>query len=615
MTETPSRSSRIDLWGGAVLLAAAGYMLLWWNRSMSPTLGFEMIFANEYARDRLPYRDYYFPVQPGWALVSIASVQWFGYHLLPFWIAGFVARLLAVWLVYRLLVRICPIPWAALVTFTSFIASCGDLADYTAWYNYFVSVFAIFSAYAAVRLVEATTVGQRFVACIGTGLALAACFFNKQTAGLMMPVVIGIGMMIALGQNYAWRRTCIDLGIIAITFAIPCLILFAWMVQNDVWSAYVEQVYLNGPSSKGGLLGALGRAVWFRVYDDSTMPLSLFAIAFLVISAALVLRPVSPTPQQESRFRRIVVGTLAVVSVILLISVIQRHLYFNLRSLRLFWCEVGVLGSGLVLLWAIVQAIRGRADYPTQVIGLFAGAAFTVAFCQTLSWPLFEPLGWPATPVILGFLGRVIPPSDLRQRLVRWSVAFCAFVIALSAWDKFHHPFQWGGWPEPPIWECTHKPSHPVLAGFRLGAHTAQVYDELGRLIQQYSQPGEEILAFPFVLIAHAVGERPIAGFAYMHYIDVCPDAIARADAQRILRHLPAIIVHFEFPEGVWDMLEQAFRGGARSGQRDMLAAIDELTRTQYTLVGEFALPNQPPNSHPPKPLRVWARKRTANSE
>ena len=49
------------------------------------------------------------------------------------------------------------------------------------------------------------------------------------------------------------------------------------------------------------------------------------------------------------------------------------------------------------------------------------------------------------------------------------------------------------------------------------------------------------------------------------------------------------MIVYLDFPESVWRFHEDAFRNGAASGQRMILAAINQLVATgDYTLGGQF---------------------------
>src|SRR4051812_24041201 len=72
----------------AVLLSCGLFMLLWWNRYLSPTVGGELFFAFMAEQGALPYRDYFLPMQPGLVFESVWLTALFGHKLIVFWLLG-----------------------------------------------------------------------------------------------------------------------------------------------------------------------------------------------------------------------------------------------------------------------------------------------------------------------------------------------------------------------------------------------------------------------------------------------------------------------------------------------------------------------------------------------
>ena len=148
-------------------------------------------------------------------------------------------------------------------------------------------------------------------------------------------------------------------------------------------------------------------------------------------------------------------------------------------------------------------------------------------------------------------------------------------------------PFHWGGWWEPNVYSATQRLAEPELAGYRVSAQSADIVDRVTREIVANSEPGNTILAYPNIPIFYLLAHRSPATFAYVHYVDVAPDFVDRADAERILKNPPAVIVYWDQTEQELQDGERNFRHGNRSGMRDMVAAINAL-RPQYRAVDTF---------------------------
>src|SRR5262245_32064767 len=77
------------------------YILMWWNRYLSPTVGAELFVAMAHDHGQLPYRDYYSAVPPGFVLWTVGVTAVFGHSLIVFWFLGMLFRVLATWCLFR----------------------------------------------------------------------------------------------------------------------------------------------------------------------------------------------------------------------------------------------------------------------------------------------------------------------------------------------------------------------------------------------------------------------------------------------------------------------------------------------------------------------------------
>ena len=110
-----------------------------------------------------------------------------------------------------------------------------------------------------------------------------------------------------------------------------------------------------------------------------------------------------------------------------------------------------------------------------------------------------------------------------------------------------------------------------------LSRGTATFLDDVTAILRQSTGPDDRILAFPAFQIFYGLADRMPATFAFMHWLDVCPDHLAAADAARILADPPAAIVYMQLPPPAQGALEAQFRQGRPGGQRLLAETIEQL--------------------------------------
>ena len=132
--------------------------------------------------------------------------------------------------------------------------------------------------------------------------------------------------------------------------------------------------------------------------------------------------------------------------------------------------------------------------------------------------------------------------------------------------------------------------------------------DDTVGLVAKETQPGDTIFTYPEMGMLYSLTGRRPPTWSASHNIDVINDAFAREEAQRLIRARPAVIIYSRLPESALRGDELLWRGGARSGQRDIIAAVEELTKG-YRLAGTYVIaPGDPP-------IDVYVRRRNAGLE
>jgi hypothetical protein len=246
---------------------------------------------------------------------------------------------------------------------------------------------------------------------------------------------------------------------------------------------------------------------------------------------------------------------------------------------------------------------RDAEPHVAQVF-LLAWVSLWMTVFSSLSWPLMIIMALPGAP-FLAASALNAAPRGWAARLWRPAIGLALLGgMAFFAQAKLRQPFQWSGWREPSVAEATEESALPLLRGLRLSPQTREFVETVAKALQEDSGPADPVFVYPHMPLFYLLADRKPAAFAPVHFFDVCPDYLAREDAARLRANPPAVIVDFRHTEAEIEDAEQIFRSGGRSGQRDIMAAIDDLTRDGYELVEDLRTPR---TDHP---VRVWRRTR-----
>ncbi|MBA3019900.1 glycosyltransferase family 39 protein [Propionicimonas sp.] len=411
-------------------------------------------------------------------------------------------------------------------------------------------------------------------------------------------------------------------------------ILFAfWGRQYDpelVWFFALATVALaalwwwrNGPLPrrggewlKAGVAGALGLAAivagWVKwgerlaTTTETMMGHAYVRFYFAAVAGVMVLgllagslaatrsTPSAKFVQRHSdviAILAIAVLELMAVGAVWFISPESRHVlysdmgFFNVKAdLVMIVFYASVLLAGAQLLGHLLGFRRLMPD------GLWAVLVGAVAwmYAHGMSYAVEAHAMSLALPIIVCILLTIMVPG---RRLLQYLVSFLLVVLTtFSVTQKMDDPYWWWGWREPAIvQENSAAIAVNRLQGFRVSARTARTVEGITGLIEDNTDPHSTVYTFPHLALFNTLTGRTSTGtFAPVSYWDVCPDQVAQDDARRLHDAPPDIIVWANISELHWKFHEDAFRGGQRSGQREIRNVVEELVSTRYSKLGTF---------------------------
>jgi hypothetical protein len=536
----------------------------------------------------LPYRDYFTAGPPLNVVKSALILKAFGGALIVSRVAGVVERLLIALVLLRWLVQLFR-PWHALVaSVVTMIVSTGDLTDPIASYNHDAVLFAMFAGLAASLVLEGGSKRRTISLAIVSGASATLSLLSKQTVGLAAVVCVGLAGAILLAKIDGVRRAATWCLGFAAGCAVPLAAMAILLWRTHVLHTFIQMLFVAGPAAKAG------HSSDFLVRDVVVALINwkwlLLAVSGLALSWRAIGRGLQVRDPRVSGWWAqatwIAAGTV-------IIATAEALAYTTLPALRNFSkCSVYYVLVGLTI-WLASQMVwlfrAGMARRTAQAI-LFCAVAWSISVMLSLSWPAFELMTLPG----LGFL-LAATLDGVRDRF-RWApVLIMAAMIFFQVREKLDRPFGFGIQDEAAVRFANAASIEPQLRGMRLPAPMIRFLDDTVSLVATQTQPGDTIFTYPEMGLLYTLTSRQPPTWAGSHNIDVVNDAFARAEAERLTRARPAVIIYYRLPENALRQDEWLWRGGRRSGQRDIIAAIEGLVQG-YRLAGTYVIaPGNPP--------------------
>lgn len=544
---------------------------------------------------RLPYRDYFTAGPPLNTLKSALLLKVFSQALIVNRLAGVAERIVMGIVLLRWLIQLFR-PWHALVaSVVTMIVSAGDLTDPIASYNHDAVLFAMFAGlFASIALERrsATSVGWLGVL---SGASAAFSLLTKQTVGLGALALVGLVstlLLLKVGSLRYARRWC---AAYLAGCTVPIAGVATWLWRAGILRDALRMMFVTGPSAKAGHPGDfLIRSILIGIINWRWI---LSAAALIAFSWKAILRGLKLTSNAVSTSRERIVWVVSGVALILIAEALafsKIPVLQNSSKAAVYYAWVG----GAVLLFAYVQkAVAGPINVRTAQIIVFLIVGWSNATMLSLSWPAFEPMTLPGLGLMLAAW------MDGAEARWRWVPALTmAALVFFQVREKLNIPFGFEHYYDAPVRSADASSNQRQLQGMRLPPETVRFLDRTSALVAERTSPGDPIFTYPEMGLIYSLTNRWPPTWAPSHNIDVVNDALARQDAERLLRNPPKVIVYYHMHHHELKSDEAIWRNGAPSGQRDIIAAITELL-PQYQLADSYVL--APHDA----PLEVYVRR------
>jgi hypothetical protein len=357
-------------------------------------------------------------------------------------------------------------------------------------------------------------------------------------------------------------------------------------MHAGLWSGFLYQVFQQGPAAKASHLSDFfTRAIQVM----GTFRFATFlAIAVIVLGWHAIRKSLKSGEMHQNSILEviapIILGVIAISAACLgLLWLVGGDLYF-LENARRSTIYIALFASAAIGLGCAIPWLRGNMSRREANYLLFAAVSFSVAFMLSLSWPAFEAM---VVPGLALFLAAVLDGSNYRIRSA--VIVICGLLVFMQARAKREMPFSFDSWVEAPIALASESLLSPELSSLHVPRDTAAFTDGTLTLIRQYSNQHDAIFTYPELGVFYALTNRWPPTFSGSHNIDVVPDALAREDAGRLLKNPPAVLIYAPESELYRLTDERLFRSGGRSGQRDIVDAVEKLAQ-DYKLVAQYHL-------------------------
>jgi hypothetical protein len=543
-----------------------------------------------------PYRDYFTAAPPVNVLVSAGVLALFGKTVAVIRAYGVFERLVIATILYLWLARFFRVSSAAIATITTMVISAGDPSDTFSSYNFATILFGSISGFAASFYIDRRTQSWRAITlAICAGISAGLAFATKQTIGIGITVAVPCLAAVCAFKLSGFRKAGLFLLVYAAGWGLAAGGILLWLADLGILHEFFVDVFFKGPSAKASNpFDFVIRAA--RVAYHQLLPWLAGCVSLLLLVPAFNRVIQGKRPAREQRRSLWVLGVLSIAAIALGAFLSYRGVY-ALGALPNYPIYYGFYGSALLMLIIAVSALRHVLTERQAQLFLLAGVSFAIAFMLSLSWPALDGMLYPALGVVLA-----ATLDGLQSKWWQYLVyAVCGILLIAETCDRLNRPQGFHEWVEPPVWEATAASTVPELSGLRLPPTVVRFIDTTVDIVALHSTSKDTIFVYPEMGVLYELAHRRWPTETDSHNIDVINDEFARQEARRLLQARPAVIVYYRVPEVDLHGDELYWRHGKRSGQRDLIKAVETLI-SQYQLAGTFHIP---PN---PMPLMVYVR-------
>ncbi len=585
-TRSHAKARLIQALPGALVTVAitAIFFSLYWNRFAGLRSGNGSFQGGTVIlRGFFPYRDFFTAGPPLNEIFSAAVLYLFGQKLVVIRAWGVFERMGMALLLYFWLVKFFRPRNAALGSILAIIVSAGDPSNSLSSYGFEAIFFFLLSGWAMMRSAELRASAKAFALwAAAAGLFAATSFGTKQTLGVGATVGLPLLALLYIGHIAGRRKVIVFLAAFAVGWCVGAGAVLLWLASIGAIPEFLQDVFRKGPSAKAShpsdFVIRAAHAAW-------AIHWGFFAgCAAIAACWSLIRRAFAGRSKAEDKAGIGWIAVFACLSIAIgaMLSYAGR---WPLRDFDNFAIYFGLIGTFLLAVLCLWELIRGKLYERALQIGFLAAVAFGIALMVSLSWPASFDMVFPGFGLMTA---AVLDGADRRQRAALYAV--CALVICAMTGEKLNRPHGFHEWMEPPVRFATAHSTQPELAGLAMPPATVRFLDGTAQIVKQHSTAADTIFVYPEFGLLYPLFHRKFPTVTDSHNIDVVNDEFARSEAARLLNARPAVIIYYPTPEWSLRADEKLWRNGARSGQRDLIAAIEKLAAS-YRLAASFHVP------------------------
>ena len=566
-------------------------VLPWWNRYVAITNdAWHYFYGLQIVHGRIPYRDFYVFVPPLYALKNALLIALFGNRLIVPHIIAILEILIISIVLVDWIRRAWPIfETTAAVTIAISLYMLSMRSEALGGLHQEAVFFPVLAGWAASVALRRPKLWFFLLVGACVGLSVLA----KQTSGIATVVCIGPVLVILVWRLQGVRTAVRAAGSFLLGVSVPVSLVCIWLGVNHALPSFVEDVYTKGSASKGSVTNIILRPFLMVARDFHLQVQLAVAVMFLGLFFGLVRfnQPAveGDSPDANTRLARF----FAVMFAALVCGVGLSH-FLKLWHLSSFYKAApatillfcGEIGCAVLLFKSVIAGFRTQLHPRKAQFILTCAVSVSLAYFLGWSWVGYTSIMIPSLAVFLAHVLTALNVPRLRW-LRNFVLAGCILTVVGYFTLRLERPFTWGGWAEPSVWTANQSLPEPELSGFRVSNQSAYLINRVTHDIIANSRPGDPVLAYPDIPIFYILAHRSPVTFAFVHWMDVAPDYIDEADAARIRRTPPAVIVYLDQRESSVRDAEILFRHGHRSGVRDIIAAIKSL-RPEYRTLDTF---------------------------
>jgi hypothetical protein len=525
----------------------------------------------------VPYRDYFSTAPPLNLLKSALLLKTFGTALIISRSAGVIERLIIVVILFRWLTKIFRPTYALVAAVVTVILSAGDITDPVASYNHDCILLVMLSGLMASVVLSRPDKARFCVFSVLSGIFAALSLLTKQTVGLGEVLAILVVVAILLYKLESTSHALIWCGIFLGSFALPLAGLLIYLQHLGALDSFFQMLFVSGPAAKAGHpQDFLMREILFAIGNWRWSGLGILA---LVLTAPAVVRAINSDSDEEhlNDIRRLRYATYVLLVGFIAIGGAElwvlTHHDAPQNSLRILVYYAFFLLT-LLMIGFLTEVFRPRMSRRHAQCILFCVVSWIVAFMLSLSWPVFEAMLLPGLAFLVAAALQGARPHHRKYIYVVLAAA-----IFVAEWTKLDRPFGFIGGDEERVNLATTVSVQPQMRGMRLPADTRDFLDGTVAVIQDRTKSNDTIFSYPEMSLIYALADRRPPTWSWSHNIDVVNDRLAREEAHRLRERPPAVIVYSPRSEASLSGEERVWRRGERSGQRDLIDAVESITR------------------------------------